>query len=563
MKRSRCSLFFLGLFTVLIFYCPFVFADQQDSPSPVTVVVVSGSNYEMGFQYGEQTGDLIAANRDSTWELLNTKIKYTDQSGDHFLKHEDILEDIKVWTYYIEKYSPKLVEWLYGISAGCLKKGVNVSYVDLVALMVLPQELWSRPAAPYPVETGVPALALNKNFNNGPKERTNIRARASCTAFAATGSATDNDPMVSLTLGFIPEITQYVILFAYPNEGEPFVNLTMAGKVTNNTGMNRNFAWVMTAAVTHPAKSCAISWGVTSEVYHHYLQQYCKSPKDAMDYLDSTPSGGVTGIFLFADQSGTVFAYEVGSGKSAVRKPGDLGEPTEYVTTANNYNGKEMKPFAIPDEWFGDTYIRYATINKKLSEAKPGEIGLDFTKALWRSNDWFDAVSNKWKTVPVPNDPDNMETCNVPGNNCEGGESQVIQFPKRKTVYLQSGGPHGTSIKYYWPPDSPDTPKPTGEYTKWQLLKSIDETARAASIDTLEMLKNASNSLKKHGGALDSKNKAKLEELLKKAEDAWQSAEKIIVDNNNHKWGSVYTDYATAQLFSQMVSTKLNTPAKN
>ena len=146
MKRSRCSLFFLGLFTVLIFYCPFVFADQQDSPSPVTVVVVSGSNYEMGFQYGEQTGDLIAANRDSTWELLNTKIKYTDQSGDHFLKHEDILEDIKVWTYYIEKYSPKLVEWLYGISAGCLKKGVNVSYVDLVALMVLPQELWSRPA---------------------------------------------------------------------------------------------------------------------------------------------------------------------------------------------------------------------------------------------------------------------------------------------------------------------------------------------------------------------------------------------------------------------------------
>lgn len=570
MKRSRYSLFLLGLFTVLIFYCPFVFAVQQDPASPVKVVVVSGSNYEMGVQYGEQAAGLIEANRDATWDLLNTKIKYTDQSGEHFLKHDDIIKDIKVWTYYIEKYDPKLVEWLNGISAGCLKKGVKISYVDLVALMVLPQELWARPASPYPAETGVAALAPDKNFFNPVRQRTDTRAVASCTAFAATGSATGNDPMVSLTLGFIPEITQYIILFAYPAEGEPFVSLTMAGKVTNNTGMNSHFAWVMTAAVTHPATPCASTWGVNSEVYHHYLQQYCKSPKEAMEFLDSTPAGGVTGIFLFAGKSGEAFAYEVGACKSAVRKPGDLGEPTDFVATANNYNGGEMKPFAIPAEWFADTYIRYATLYQKLSKAKPGDIGLDFAKACWLSNDWFDAVNNAWKTVPVPNDPDNLETCNVPGNNCEGGESQVIQFPKQKTVYLQPGGPHGTSIKNYWPPKSPSNPKPTGEYTKWQLLKSIDETARAASADTMEMLKKASNSLEQQGKVLDVKGKAELEELLKKAKEAWDRAKKIAAANSghnqaafNHQWGLVYTDYATAQLFSQMVSTRLIALSKN
>ena len=184
MKRSRHSLFLLGLFAVLIFYCPFVSAKQLDSLPPVKVVVVSGSNYEMGFQYGEQAAGLIAANRDATWELLDSKIKYTDETGDHFLKHEDIIADIKAWTYYIEKYSPKLVEWLNGITAGCLKSGVNISYVDLVALMVLPQELWSRPAAPYPTETGVPPLTLSNNLINWPKERTDTRAMASCTAFA-------------------------------------------------------------------------------------------------------------------------------------------------------------------------------------------------------------------------------------------------------------------------------------------------------------------------------------------------------------------------------------------
>ena len=92
-------------------------------------------------------------------------------------------------------------------------------------------------------------------------------------------------------------------------------------------------------------------------------------------------------------------------------------------------------------------------------------MGLDFAKALWAANDWYDATTDTWNTVPVPNDPIDLNTCNVPGNNCEGGESQVIQFPAQKTAYLQSGGPHGTSIQYYWP----DDPKPTGEYTKWQL----------------------------------------------------------------------------------------------
>jgi len=37
-------------------------------------------------------------------------------------------------------------------------------------------------------------------------------------------------------------------------------------------------------------------------------------------------------------------------------------------------------------------------------------------------------------------------------------------FRVQNATYLQPGGPHGTSIEYYWP----DNPKPTGEYTKWQ-----------------------------------------------------------------------------------------------
>ena len=116
-------------------------------------------------------------------------------------------------------------EWLLGIVKGCKNRGVDVSYVDLVALMVLPQEMWARPSWPYPAGTHVASSKSNNSSMLTAKKRTNTQAMASCTSFAATGNATPGGvPMVSLTLGFIEEITKYVVLVAFPSEGERFIN---------------------------------------------------------------------------------------------------------------------------------------------------------------------------------------------------------------------------------------------------------------------------------------------------------------------------------------------------
>lgn len=558
MKRMFHALVVLVMFSIFVFHGPLSAATSGTlDTSPIKVVVVSGSNHEMGVQYGEQAADLIAANRDTTWNLLDTRVG-----------HEVVEKDIQVWTYYIEKYNPKLKDWLLGISQGCRNKGFEVSYVDLIAIMVLPQEVWARPQMPYPAETGVVASVPSKSSMLLAAARTDARPRSSCTAFAATGSATKGGvPMVSLTLGFFQEIKQYVILVAFPAEGERFINLTEAGKVTNNTGMNSKYAWVMTAAVNAPWPPCASSWGLPSEAYHHYLQQYCKSPLEAVEYLNETPKGGVTGIFLFADKSGRVFAYECGYCGCVMREPGDLGEK-DFVATTNHYNSASMIPFNLPADWFPDTYFRYDTIFKKLSTAPGRTLGLDFAKAAWLSNDWYDAENDTWHTVPVPNDPSDFNTCNVPGNQCEGGESQVVQFPAQKTTYLQSGGPHGTAIQYYWP----DDPKPTGEYTKWQLLNSISHMAKMASDDALKMLLTAWNSFNHKASALDPKTRRSLMGLLTQATQAWwkgrmeeESAEHLDFGHDRHhkmrrmaRWSAAYTNYATTQLYSQMVTTKLN-----
>jgi hypothetical protein len=573
MKRMFHALVVLVTFSIVIFHGPLgAVASGKWSPPPIKVVVVSGTNYEMGVQYGEQAAELIAVNRDVVWEILDTEV--VDPITGVPLDRTVIEKDIQVWTYYQKKYDPGLTEWFLGISQGCKNKGFEVSYADLVALMVYPQEVWARPGMEYPPETGVVAVAPSKNSTLLAAARTDIRPRSSCTAFTATGTATPGGvPMVSITGGAMLEVTKYVILIAFPKDGERFIALTDAGRIANNVGMNSKFGWVMPAAVNNPWLPCASSWGVTSEVYFHYLMQYPKSVVEAVKYLDETPKGGVTGLFLFADHSGEAFIYEGGFCGSAIRKPGDLGENKDFVVSTNHYNSPSMAPYNLPAEWFPDTYVRYATAFEKLSSAQPGTVGVDFAKTLWAANDWYDASTGEWHTV-VPNDFSDVDptndtpyVCYVPGNLCEGGEYQIIQLPAQKTAYLQLGVPQGTSIQYYWP----DDPKPTGEYTKWQLLDSITKVASAASDDAGEMIKAAWDAFWQKARLLDPATRNELRRLMNEATQAWRKGRMEEIDaehavhghrKGNKKteivlWSAALTDYATAQLCSQMVTTKL------
>jgi hypothetical protein len=72
------------------------------------VVVVSGTNYEMGVEYGEQAGAAIAHN------VAMFKSRLYDKFGT-----ETVTKDMQVWDYYLGKYDPVYKDWLRGIVDGC------------------------------------------------------------------------------------------------------------------------------------------------------------------------------------------------------------------------------------------------------------------------------------------------------------------------------------------------------------------------------------------------------------------------------------------------------------
>jgi hypothetical protein len=501
------------------------------------VVVVYGSNYEMGYQYGFQAADLIYHN------LALFKSRLLQAYGE-----ETLYKDMKVWAYYLEKYDPYLKDWLMGIRAGCQEKGFDVSYLDLVALTCYPAEMWCRPNIPYPEEVGMGGYVTTS------AQKTIPEGYHSCTAVAAAGSATkDGKPVVAITKMVPREVMQTLILIAFPKDGYAFIANPYAGAVVQNSGMNsEGFAWVLTAILGPPI------WGVVTEVYFHYLTQYCASPAQAIEYLKSTPRAGVTGTFVMSDAEGNLCVFESNSQVYAVRTPGVAGEKRTFLVQTNHFIHPELQAYNIivPKIAWKDSLYRYATAWEYMSAAaEKGIIDFDFIKNMFQSDDWYDPDAKTWHY----NDPGSENVL----NNFPSSVAQSIFFPADRIAYFQVGTPSGVGL----PAGA------TGEYVKLQLTSDAFTLTTQADEIAFSLYSEARNIFQK---MLNSKPpyltdlivhsiKQMLDEAMLEYEcgmdraafaylarhEGWRTLDELQL------WSDALTHYAKAQLYAQMAISRM------
>lgn len=481
------------------------------------VIVVSGTNYEMGYQYGQQAGQAILHN------ATIFKSKLYDVYG------KDVVdEDMKVWDYYLKLYNQGLRDWIQGISDGCKSKGYNVGYYDVLIAHIFPTELWARPSQPYPA------------------------GYHSCNSFAAKGAMTvDGKTVHGIVQMVSTEHMDNVILIAFPNEGSSFACITQAGGICANAGMNSNgIAWSMTALfASEPA------WGLV-ESYFHYLSQFPKTVEEAIEYIKTTPRGGVAGGFLLTDSNGKIVVLEsVPDGKLehySIRYPGDLGEPGEFVVQTNHYVAPALSaynPFWVK---FIGTYERYDTIFQYLKEATPKSVDFEFVKKMFSSSDWYDSATGTWHY-------------NEPGMNTISNDHSSVRvslfFPADLTAYFLAGRPSGIGI----PAQS------TGEYVKLKIGKTPKEVVDQADQDAIDLYWEAADLLESEVNkkprpqyltqTLIEAIEAKLDQSIASYSLASEYAAFANMENNPRKrlemWSTALTHYAKAQLYAQMAKSIL------
>ncbi len=502
------------------------------------VVVVSGTDREMGIQYGKQAGTAIFHN------LAIFKSRLYDRFGS-----ETVAKDMQAWDYYLTKHDPSYREWLLGIIEGCKLKGYEVSYPDLVMLMVYPTQVWARPKRPYPAETRLASSSVALSVGAGAGFH-------SCNTFAATAGMTpDGKPVHGITSMAATEAMDNIILLAFPQSGYAFVSQTYAGRVASNYALNsKGFAWTMTAIMSdNPI------WGVAPEVYFHYLAQKTATPAEALEYLKSTPKAGVTGGFIFSDASGNILVFE-GSGEDfRLSRPGERGETGPFAVQTNHLVDKRLA--GLNPKWLTEigTYGRYDTVFQFLKEARAGTVDFTFGKKLFASCDWYDSSKAAWNR----NRPGSREI-----SNAHTSVSQAIFFPADLVAYLQTGTPSGRGIPAY----------ATGEYVKIKLATDPKTVVKQAESDALALYWDACDAFERAINAksdyLTATIAADVEAKLDQAMAAYsqgmdRDAFACLSSDANRRielWAEAMTYYAKAQLYAQMAKTVLtkagNLPAR-
>ncbi len=94
-------------------------------PSFFPIVYISGSEFEMGYQYGYQAGKYISLVKDGLWSSL---LERHDK--------ETILNKLSEYESYVANELPEVnyLEILRGIAVGAQDAGYNVTYWDVLLI---------------------------------------------------------------------------------------------------------------------------------------------------------------------------------------------------------------------------------------------------------------------------------------------------------------------------------------------------------------------------------------------------------------------------------------------
>jgi hypothetical protein len=398
----------------------------ESPPGVLPVVYVSGTEYEMGFQYGQQAGGYIEIVKDGLWASLLARY---DKST--------ILDKLAEYEKYVKGLSEvDFVSMMKGIANGARASGFDVSYEDILLVNYQVELEW----LPLP--------------------------ESSCSNVAVWGNATADGKTITGSNFDFPWGNGYaygVILVAYPSHGNAYVTVAIAGMLNSNFVMNDKGLVCMSNKSANTRVNEDIGFGVTDFILESYVAMTCSTAEEAKDTLLSVrSSNGIN--HLVVDESGHGYVVEATAALSAAREPGDFGEE-DYLIATNHFIIPEMEPAQVPWEpkdYYPSSWYRYITIEKYI-EDNYGNVDVDTVKSIMSSTDYWDGAGWHYDVGWSGNTVNRF-----PGATL----TSKVAIPADRTVYICTGNPNTS----FWGGGAPGQ---TGQYVKLCLGDSPYATANA------------------------------------------------------------------------------------
>lgn len=389
--------------------------------SILPVLILSGSDYEMGFQYGQQAAAYISKTRDGKW--ASALMQFT---------RGEIEQALKANQHYIKKYTPELIDLMIGMADGATTAGYPLSYTDVLLInCTLPKPETSH----FPAEAKETALPPKK-----------------CSVGSAWGRATKDGRLIGIDTLDSPEVPHAVVIVAFPDKGNNYICGADAGEVGDHFLMNNKGLFLGNSGGGGSPRDIDNDYGISWGCSLPYLVRFSNNAEQARDMILGWQIN-IPENFHFVDVSGGAFVVEKTAAVQSVRKPGDFGEK-DFLYSTNNYLNKKMKPtkkgeFVKQHGGFGAYAAPRNLMIWDMFANYMGHIDVEFAKMILRfpgepppyppAGGWeamFCRPSNLWIAVALP-------------DNGDKGEAHICTGPAGRVIHSSTASDGSTMFPTY------------------------------------------------------------------------------------------------------------------
>jgi hypothetical protein len=341
------------------------------------VVILKGSDFEMGYQYAMQLSHIFG-----DWIFSIIKSEFTSEQE----------KAIKGYEYYIKKHAPEMIDYIKGMACGAKDVGIDISYNQVLAQFCL--------GTTYNGGYQTPSVDQDKF----PEVRNNNHK---CGSFAAWGNSTKDGEVITSSSSDGSDHFN-VIIICFPDSGNAFIHSPYYAvgpwvSAGGHSGMNDKGVVYVHHGVTESAQSMGKKprYGIQSDIAIRHTLRYSNTADEAVkmtlayETTGDIMGGGYYGTGGFwIDETNNALIIERSDSPAIIRKPGDNGEKDFMYATNTLLSkdvGKENQEYIEHGGWYkkGTNSLNNESVSRNLFAYNilneyHGQIDLEFVKMVWR-----------------------------------------------------------------------------------------------------------------------------------------------------------------------------------
>jgi len=338
-------------------------------PNVRPVLILKGSDYDMGFQHATQLVQIFGTH----YLEGAAKVKRGPKNLAVLRKSEG----------YIKKYTPWAIDYVKGMTEGCVAAGIAMSYDQMLAHFV------SEKTSPPDEEGG---------------------ADSDCSGWAAWGSTTKDGKLIcggsgdhEMHVGSKYQYRYEISLMLFPETGSPYVFCPPSGGAGHPGMNNKGVVYVHHGTTGYRGryldpKADGTGEGVPRVLLLMHCLRFANSAEHAKDLAISIPNPGGRQGGIWADVTGKALVIENRENPQIIRRPGDYGEK-DFLFATNNLFSDQLKDAYHPPAGQKVVFIPHAgwlgtegslgSIGRNLGlwnlfTNYQGKVDLEFAKMIWR-----------------------------------------------------------------------------------------------------------------------------------------------------------------------------------